>query len=1229
MTYMVYNDSEANNSIVSLRGIRNESRTYAGWNSSSHLPYAATDVSRMVIPAAGLGYNASSTNYTVKTFDESMEASDSPLYNASTGAPTGQEVLSLIASLTRSFQNYQGQDFESDEYFNLGTGSAYNVSTPLLGTASNNSSTGNYYVTSFGYDADGNQSHVQNSNGTITDTVYGGQGQVISSYVGTTESNKVEVSSNTYDDSYAPTVSLATTSGSLAAGTYYVEVTSVFPSGGGGYGETAASTELTQYFGTTGGLVIDFPEMATSSAGFNVYVGTSSGSEELQNSSPIVSGTSYTVSSLTTGSMPQTNGVGDMNLTSSTEYTSTTGSVTTRVTQNLYDWQDELVATKAGATDALSSESTSGVYRPIYYYAIDNAGETLATYQYNGDGIDLGDFNSTALMPRSGDVPAPNADGSRLVAVNSTAYDAMGRAYQTSQYAITVGAGTYPMIAPALSPSPALTTDYYYDLLGNMIETIAPGGVVTKSVFDGAGRDIKDSVTDGGVLNNSGVPITSWSGASTVASDVVLSQTLTTYDPDGDVLETEDLERSFSTDPTLNSGGTIIATGDLAGPNATGTSASRDSRNSYSAYWYDSGNRQVSAIDLGTNGGLPFVYELTPPNPLLTGSVLSGTSTSVSASAFSGFSSGALDDYEIEVSSGSTTEKAVVISNSGDTVDIFGSFGTVPSSGSWTYTLAPTGLMTQTTYTALSEVMRTKNPNSLSGLATLDQDASYYNQAGQQTATVDSSIQITDYTYDGINDVITMEALDPSTVNQYTKYIYGVSPSNGSTLFSNDLLREVEYPDLTSGSASSSPANDQTYSYDSLGETIGYTDQNGTTHAYGYDVLGRMISDEVTFAVDSGVDQTVQSLGYSFNQLGLPFCQTSYNTSSLTGIVNTVADYYNDLGQLTGQLQTQGAVDPLYPVGEVQYLYTDLSGGLNDSRLTAMILPNGRVEEYDYSRNQLVLTSITSTGTTATAAYIGTDPTAGEMLMIQGTLPTGGYYDGTYSVSSVDTSTHTFTYTMSGSYGTSSTSGSAMTATPIDLDETIGRVDGLEDGNGSTAGTVLVGYSYLGLSTIVEEDQGNGDTLSYLDQYTTGTLPISGSITSGGDIYTGLDRFGRVQDQYWFNSSGGTLARYQYGYDADSNVLYMNDMTPSGSASSQVYTYDALDRLTSFKRGTLSFNSSGGRGHQFALDERILVVGCTGELEQPDGQWHHGHRHHQWPERTDRQFRRDQSTELR
>jgi RHS repeat-associated protein len=147
------------------------------------------------------------------------------------------------------------------------------------------------------------------------------------------------------------------------------------------------------------------------------------------------------------------------------------------------------------------------------------------------------------------------------------------------------------------------------------------------------------------------------------------------------------------------------------------------------------------------------------------------------------------------------------------------------------------------------------------------------------------------------------------------------------------------------------------------------------------------------------------------------------------------------------------------------------------------------------------------------------------------------------------------------------------------VDTTLSRISGISDDSGTGAGNDQ-SYTYLGLDTIVQKNDGNGVELTYIHQ-TGDTL----SSSDGGDRYTGLDRFGRVIDQWWYNAGASTtLERLQYGYDRDGNALYENNL--ASSAQSALYSaangtapnsqYDSLGRLQGFRRGTLS--SSGING---------------------------------------------------
>jgi RHS repeat-associated protein len=130
------------------------------------------------------------------------------------------------------------------------------------------------------------------------------------------------------------------------------------------------------------------------------------------------------------------------------------------------------------------------------------------------------------------------------------------------------------------------------------------------------------------------------------------------------------------------------------------------------------------------------------------------------------------------------------------------------------------------------------------------------------------------------------------------------------------------------------------------------------------------------------------------------------------------------------------------------------------------------------------------------------------------------------------------------------------------LDSSISRLSRLTDGT-----TTLEGYSYLGLGTVVKRTHPqSGVDLVYVG---TGT-------GDAGDQYIGLDRFGRVVDQNWTNASGTSVDRYQYGYDRDGNRTYKDNLV--NGALGELYTYDSLNQLSTFQRGTLNANKDGISG---------------------------------------------------
>jgi RHS repeat-associated protein len=661
-------------------------------------------------------------------------------------------------------------------------------------------------------------------------------------------------------------------------------------------------------------------------------------------------------------------GVGDGNLTQETDYPGL--SAPNRVTDFWYDWRDRLVAQKSG----VESNENDGVNRPIIVTTYDNLDEVTEMQQYVGDGVTPTISGGVLQALPASDLRAQEIDN----------YDDQGRLYQTLVYDVNPSNGTVS--------STALTTNYYYDHRGDLMAESDPGGLWTKSVYDGAGRDTMDYTTDG-------AGGTTWSAAGSVANDTVLEQAQTVYDADSNPIESIDSQRFHN----------ATGTGSLGTP-TSGIGA----RVYYTAGYYDNADRLIADVNAGTNGGTAWTRPSSVPS----------SSATLLVTNYAYNSAGWLQDVT-----------------------------------------DPMGIDTRTNYDNLGRVTQTI------------QD--YTNG----TETAESNIS-TEYGYDGNSNVIYVQADEPGGSYQKTAYVYGVTTASGSGVNSNDILSAVQHPDPSTGNPSSSQQD--SYLINALGQVVQATDRNGNVHQYTYDVLGRLASDAVT-TLGTGVDGTVRQITYAYDSQGNNYLITSYNAPSNGSILNQVQRVYNGLGQLTGEYQSHSGAVNTNSTPEVQYAYTEMAGGQNNSRLTSMMYPSGYVLNFNYN--------------------------------------TG-------------------------------------------LDSNISRLSSISD-NSNT----LESYKYLGLDTVVERDHPqNNVNLSYIKQ--SGDNQAN---SDGGDQYTGLDRFGRVIDQNWVNGTTGTSTdRFQYGYNQDSDVLYRQNLVDA--VMSELYTYDNLNQLTSFQRGTLNSTKTGLTG---------------------------------------------------
>ncbi len=106
--------------------------------------------------------------------------------------------------------------------------------------------------------------------------------------------------------------------------------------------------------------------------------------------------------------------------------------------------------------------------------------------------------------------------------------------------------------------------------------------------------------------------------------------------------------------------------------------------------------------------------------------------------------------------------------------------------------------------------------------------------------------------------------------------------------------------------------------------------------------------------------------------------------------------------------------------------------------------------------------------------------------------------------------------------------------------------------------------------------------------------PGGGSMGDSGDPYDGYDRFGRVQEMLWQNSSTGTPTdTWQWGYNEASNRTWKKNLV-AASGQDEAYGYDGLYQVIRDAVGTLNTN-------------RTAIGGIPSEEEDftydPTGNW--------------------------
>jgi len=221
------------------------------------------------------------------------------------------------------------------------------------------------------------------------------------------------------------------------------------------------------------------------------------------------------------------------------------------------------------------------------------------------------------------------------------------------------------------------------------------------------------------------------------------------------------------------------------------------------------------------------------------------------------------------------------------------------------------------------------------------------------------------FAFDTAGRLASRTAVQPAgKSSQVTGYVYGVSPTTGSTITSNDILAETRYPDPATGSPSATEAD--VYTVNALGQRTTFTDRAGTTHTYGYDLAGNRRSDQLT-TLGQGTDEGVRRLAFDYDVRGQIRAVTSFGlptgVPAVPVVLNQVQRAYNGFGQLTSEWQAHTGLVNTGTAPSVTYTYSESSDG-NHSRLRRLTYPAGYALNYVYAGIDAALNRPTSLGAT-------------------------------------------------------------------------------------------------------------------------------------------------------------------------------------------------------------------------------------------------------------------------
>jgi YD repeat-containing protein len=784
----------------------------------------------------------------------------------------------------------------------------------------------------------------------------------------------------------------------------------------------------------------------------------------------------------------------------------------------------------------------------VVEYRYNAAGQRAAELHYaTTSGISLAS-NATALSQATLDAMTTWATGAATGTVNRVDYnyDVRGLASQSSSYQAinSVATGTVQ------------TRQYVYDQHGLLLKAIDGKGNATTYTYDGLGRRLSSQDALGNITTT-GYDAAGNTVSVTQANGLIIK---TAYDKDGlvkSVTRTNAANTALgATNYTYNSDNQVYKISDPAGL--------------ISYIIYDTAGRKVADIDAA--GGLTeYYYNLDNQvtrtiryATLVTAAKMTAiTGTTALTTVRPTSAAGDISNWNLYDSAGRLSE----------TLDALGNVTHYDYDGAsrLVQTIQRATALTASQLTSLATV----NAPTVFGAAAAATDRinrAFYDNDGQLLAKLDADGYLTEYSYDGLGQLIeiiayatvtpagqratgTLATLRPATVaaDRHQRYIYNAQGQVAADIDGNGYLTRTSYD--SAGNATSVrrytaavtvPAGatlaaidslvasgsylETLYTYSALNQRVTEKGADGVTTRTTYDNVGNVT--EVRRALSTSDERTTQM---RYDLLG-----------------NVIAQLTPAGAALLAGAATQAQIDAIWTANAVQYTYSA------DGLRTSMKDASGNRTLYYYDNDNKLVYTIEPNGAVTTRLYDAFDRLTGLRMGL-----------GVIAAS-----------TVSGMTGGTVTTSVTNTVTAVQA-----SIDSIEAFAYDKAGRVIDDTNPLGGHTLTNYDAlGNVVQITQTDAAlaalgtVVNTYDAAGRLLRSNDngalTYYVYDALGRMVGKV---APNGALT--EYVYDADNRLLRsttyatavngaaaatLNQLRPAASADdrSQNNRYDGAGRLT-------------------------------------------------------------------